>query len=370
MKTKIFITAMAAAFMFTFQQCKKDDPQPVQNEEKSVLPANFKVDIPSALSSNQSKANLRTKGDTLSGEEIYKMLNVFIWVGDHSAQVIQDIIMAIGKYNITHAMSITFVSEDDNRTKSLVVIENASYEGVNYEFRMTIADVGFASNPDGGKALQLFWNRNPVNGVAIIKPYNVDYTHNSQSLNTMYRIDYSEITSSSYEKYMVVTVDDLPLAAPTSDPFSVETLKLFAGKNGDFINVYGNSNHPNAKFFNNEVGFNWAFIGSAKESENIAAAEVGLPPSNLNTNNRDTLIKTYAIKKVFENQILSVWPTINPTVLNSYLQNTNAPGFFNNGGFVQAGTTPNTNYDVLISNINALSPYNPMDIKNTTINFQ
>lgn len=361
MKTRISMLALFAAFTFvTFQQCKKDDdPQPVVKEETSALPSNFKVDIPTSLSSPSSNANKRTNDLILQGNKIYEMLKVFISVGEHAAQVVENLIMAVGTYHLNHAISISFVSEDDNRTKNLVVTENVQLEGKTYEFLMTITDAGFETNPDGGKAIQLFWKRNPVEGVAILKPYNIDYTHNAHMLNTMYRIDYSEAGANGYEQQMVVAIDDIPMANPLVDPFSIETLKMFAGKKGNIVDVFGNSNHPNAKFFNDSVGFNWAFVASGKKTENIGVAEVGLPPSSLNNSDRNTLLKYYAIREVFRRNILDWMPSIDSVDLNAYLYNTTAPGFFSNNGFVQAGTAPNSNYDILVNNIQGLTPYNP-----------
>jgi hypothetical protein len=169
---------------------------------------------------------------------------------------------------------------------------------------------------------------------------------------------------------MEVTIAGLPLANPIEDPYSINTLHMFAGKKGETVDVYGNSNHPNAYLFTEQRGFNWAFVASGNESKNIAVAEVGLPPSNLDENDREVLLKEYSIKNVFTNGITAMWPAIDQTVLAAYLKNTAAPGYFNSTGFVKGGTSPGSDWDVLATRLNSLSPYNPKETNDLTLSFK
>ena len=72
---------------------------------------------------------------------------------------------------------------------------------------------------------------------------------------------------------------------------------------GDIIDVYGNSDHPNALLIACNPGFNWAIVASGHEINNLGVAEVGLPPSNLDETSRSKLLGYYAIGKVFEREI-------------------------------------------------------------------
>lgn len=56
--------------------------------------------------------------------------------------------------------------------------------------------------------------------------------------------------------------------------------------------------------------------------------------------------------------------------LANYLQNTEAPGFFAQQGFVQAGVSPREAYDPLIRAINDLAPFNPKEVHEQTIEFK
>jgi len=145
---------------------------------------------------------------------------------------------------------------------------------------------------------------------------------------------------------------------------------MFVGKKGDVVDVYGNSNHPNAILFSGTPGFNWAFVASGNDPKDIAVAEVGLPPSSLNSAERNVLLKEYSITNVFTHEINAVWPGINPSLLGAYLKNTAAPGYFGKKGFLSGGVSPGTDWDALTSRLTNLKPYNPKEISNLTIAFK
>ena len=70
---------------------------------------------------------------------------------------------------------------------------------------------------------------------------------------------------------------------------------MFAGIVGDNIDVYDNSYHPNATFFEGNSGFNWSFVASVSESMDIGVAEVSLPPSNLDEPGKETLLNPVSV---------------------------------------------------------------------------
>jgi len=151
----------------------------------------------------------------------------------------------------------------------------------------------------------------------------------------------------------------------------VNNLKMFVGKSGDHIDVFGNSNHPNATFITaDKVGFNWAFAASALESKDIAVAEVGLPASTLDASTRQVILTDNGIQKVFEDQIHATWPGIDSSEVAGYLSEMGAPGYFDEYGFVQAESSPGTEYDASAQRILSLTPYNPKDINGLSIDFQ
>ncbi len=373
--TRLILSTALFLIAFMIQSCEKANVDKSTNT--GILPERFKVDIPSSLSDSKVKSSLlkSAQADTLKGDQIYGMLKVFIAIGEGAGDIVQGIIGAIVIYHINKPMTISYESNDDHRIKNLVVVENAEYNGKSYKYMLTITDAQSESNADGGKALQILWNPSPIEGIAIIKPYNCDRVKNIASLEALYRIEYSEVPTLDYDSHMIVDIDNIPMPDPSVDQFAVSTLKMFVGKKGDKVDVYGNTNHPNAKFFTNTTGFNWAFVASGYTQENIGVAEVGIPPSTLDNSTRKVLLGDYSIKNVLTEQInewflatFGVRP--DSTDLAKLLKNADAPGFFNDGGFIQAGTAPDVKYNPLVTRIGNLAPYNPKTLNDLTINFK
>jgi len=100
-----------------------------------------------------------------------------------------------------------------------------------------------------------------------------------------------------------------------------------------------------------------------------------LPPSGLDEDSRNVLLKDYSIKNVLTEEI-NAWfldafgfrP--DSTDLAGYLQNADAPGYFAEHGFVQGGTSPGSEYDDLVEQIQELAPYNPKEVNELAIDFQ
>jgi hypothetical protein len=372
--TRFFLgTALTLVIAIMIQSCDKLDLK----KDTGILPARFKVDVPSALSSSNTsvKSSLlkSAKADTIKGDDVYGMLKLFVAIGEGAGDVVQGIIGAIAIYHIDKPMTLSYESNDDHRIKNLVVAENPAYAGRNWEYVLTITDAASENNADGGKALQIFWNRNPIEGIAIIKPYNCNRIKEALSLEATYKIEYSEVPADGYDTHMIVDIAGLPMS--TTDQFAIKSLKMFVGKKGNFVDVYGNTNHPNAKFFTSTTGFDWAFVASGLADTNIGVAEVGLPPSTLDNSTRAVLLGDYSIKNVLTTQInewflqtFGVRP--NADDLSKLLKNADAPGFFSDGGFIQAGTSPDAKYAPLVGRISDLTPYNPKILSELTIQFK
>lgn len=364
MNLKNIYTAIVMAIAFFFTSCTDSTGEAKSNE----LPTRFKVDIPNSISHSSSSRSISENEDTILGEDIYEHMGTFIYVGEQSAEIVQDIIRAISRHNIEETMTFSYESDEDDRTKDVVVEENVSFEGVDYAMKLTLSDAGRASEDDEGKAIQVFWNTNPVEGVAILKPSNINI-NDTEDADAIFKIEYSEAGNLGYEKHMIVSIADLSVESPLVDPYSMSDLKMFVGKSGEIVDVYGNSNHPNASFFTQESGFNWAFVASAHEESDIAIAEVGLPSSQEESSERSVLLNENSIKNVFTNQISATWPNLPQAEIDAYLANTDGPAYFDDQGFIAAGVSPNGQYVDLTSRITSLTPYVPKSIANLIIDF-
>lgn len=370
-------TILAVLFTLAIVSC---ETTPEVTPQTDILPDHFGVDIPTSLSNNnlpggrvssgRTATNGRVAENYIAGGEIYEHLGVFIHVGESAAEIVEDIINDIRIYQINQPMSFSFESDEDNRMKNVEVVQEVEFDGEAYEYRLTITDAESETNVDGGKGLQIFWNPAPIKGVALIKPFNIDRLHDADAGEATFRIDYNSQGDANYDATMMVSIAHLPLEEPEIDVYSMRGLKMFVGKKNSKIDVFGNSDHPNAQFFTEASGFNWAFVASADELSNLGAAEVGLPQRLLDETSRAVLLEENSIKNVFTNQITEVWPGIDQELLDEYLHNTEGPGYFNADGFVGGGEAPSEEWNALDLRIQALSPYNPITIAELTVDFQ
>jgi hypothetical protein len=386
MKTRnLFSVASAAIVALLFTTCEMDHLKP--KGEFGILPQRFKVDIPNSLSNTNFKATSfkGTEADTLNGNVIYGNLNTFIAVGEAAADIVVAAIWAIHFYDIEDVIYLSFTSDEDKRVKNLEVLKDVEFRNRTWEYQLTITDADSEGSTDGGIGMEIFWNNDPIEGIALFKPYNLNRDDNGMGPDAIAAIEYSEKGTGDYETFMVVEIAGLPIAEAKHELFAIETLKMFVGKKGECVDVYGNSNHPNMQFNPNDeeaVGFNWAFVASGNDSKDIAIAEVGLPFSRADISGREEILVDNSIKKVLTreltNYIVSEYAkfglTLDPeevaALLAPYLRNADAPGYFNADGFVQGGTAPNNEYETVESNIEGLVPYNPLTISNLEISFK
>jgi len=362
MKKLSFILSFVFVAALFFTSC--DDTE-VQPEEQNIVPETFTVDIPSSLSSNTTTKS--TTGDVASGQELYENMRTFIHVGEEASDIVENIITTIRTYDLSAEMSFSYESEEDGRSKNVVIVANAEFEGVTYDWQLTITDADSEGNEDGGVAMQIFWNTGTIVGTTIIKPYNLDRNTEPMFVDAMFRVDYSEAGEHGYEQEMTVYISGLDFSE--EDVYAMETLKMNVGKKGNIVEVYGNSNHPNADLGENTNGTDWAFVAAGTVDTDLGVAEVGLPPSDLNSSSRTEILETYSLRNVLEAEVRKWFPNILQEYLDEYLVNSEAPAYFSANGFEAAGAAPDTNYDELSQSIEQLVPYNPSDISNLTIEF-
>jgi hypothetical protein len=360
MKKLILIGLVAISII----SCKKNND--TSGSTNSLLPTKINIDMPSALSA-QPSSNKSATTDTIKGNDLYNQLRAFIWIGDQSARVVQEIINAISKYNINKAMSIDFTSNDDGHKKHLEVTEKATFNNKIYQYKMVISD---SIHP----GLQMFWNTQPVEGVAIMSPEWM----NRNTLNTgaMYMIEYGQGTSTKYDKQMTVSISGLPVIGV----WGLDNLKMFVGKKGNLLEVYGNSDHPKAIILNtkNTDGFSYSFTARVDTASNIAVVNLGLPGTSLAKT--DSIFTTYSITNVFSGELHWVFDPLltgKPQIVKDYynakitswLQNAQIPAYFKNKGFVSCGTVIPSGFYAGFSNLSTLLPYAPVDVKNLKVQF-
>jgi hypothetical protein len=386
MKTRNLFLGTAVAFVsLFFSACEMENLKP-GDSEFGILPERFSVDIPNSMSNTNFKSTSfkSTESDTVNGNIIYWHLNTFIAVGEGAGKMVEAVMWAIHFYHIEDVLYLSYTSDDDKRVKNLEVVKDSEFRGRTWQYQLTITDAESEGNPDGGIGMQVFWSKNPIEGIALFKPYNIDRREHNKAENAMFSIEYSEKGNDQYETYMIVEIAGLPLPDANDEPFAMETLKMFVGKNGERVDVYGNSNHPNAFFNRNDseaVGFNWAFVASGDENKDIAVAEVGLPASSADITGREEILEDNSMKEVLTREMthfvvdefakagITLIPSEISVYIAPYLRNADAPGYFDADGFVQGGVAPDAEYAEMEEAIMKLVPYNPWEISNLEISF-
>ncbi|MEO9483564.1 MAG: hypothetical protein ABJG47_08975 [Ekhidna sp.] len=347
-----------AGFLF-LTSCGSDD------EVKSSvdIPSDFSVEIPQSISANAGGLSGRVSGDgdgVIEGNEIYESLRHFINIGEESAEIIEFTLLVGVALEIQNIRSYTFESEDDEREKRIDITEGVTRGGVSYDYEMTMIDV--AANE---MALQLLWNNDPVEGFAILKPYNIDRSDQDSEPNALVRIDYSE-DDATYDATMIVSIAGIEVV----ENGDIDNLKMFVGKKGDVVDVRGNSNHPNIEIIdpNFTGGRNYAFVARGDESTDLGVANLWLPPSSVTVNTFEPGDQ-YSVFKVLEAEINEV-ANLDQAIIDAILAEALSPAYFNNDGFITSGTDnkPASFSDSFVD-LSGMSPFVPNDIKNLEIDF-
>ena len=368
MKTLKFRFAAIIALLVLAWGCTDDDGAPNTDINgglsSEIFPSTFTVDIPDALSSATGSpigGRISSEHDDFdSGGDIYTALRIFIWVGEASAQILEETIAEIVANDFDNLVAFSLISDDDGRRKDFVIKEQVTYDGQTFQYELTMHD------EDGTQAAQLLWNREPAKVVAILRPFDIDRTDDISSKDIFYQIDYSE-EPGDYEASMVVSITNIQ----DEDEGFLDNMKMFVGKNGDLIDVYGNSNHPELTILDPDFqgGRNYAFVARGDEVQDIGVAIVGLPPSDVTSS--EGLLEEYSVYNVFEQEMISVGLT-NPDLIAFILQNAHSPAYFiGDAGFVGSGddVPEHPGFTAQFIDLGGMTPYVPNDIKNLELNF-
>jgi len=347
---------LLVVFILPFVACEEGD-----DADNSLLPKTFTVDIPDAIS--YDAAGARIAEDDINGGLIYALLGVYVKFGEASALLVQEFITYLRTHpGITKVDTFIFTSEQDGRVKTATVEEDATYDGTLYQYKITVWD------EVENTAFQLFWNSNPVSGIAIMNPYNIDRTNEYVDQELMYSIEYTE-DDTVYDKVMIVSVSG---NEPDYED-GPNNFKMYVGKTGNTVEIFGNSNHPNFTIIgnNNSTARNYAFVGRADAAQEIGVAQVAMPPSTVNTN--VDLFEDYSIRKVLQQEVLEVFGTSLPALLEPFLVNSDPPGYFVKGkGFEgSADNLPDeSGFTEEFIDLGGMTPYVPNDIQFLEVEFE
>jgi len=226
------------------------------------------------------------------------------------------------------------------------------------------------SDEELGTALQLFWNTNPLEIIAILQPGAFDFS-TIRNPNAMIKIEYSE-NDPDYDKTMIVSITKMD---STSRQY-MSNLKFFAGKNGDIISLYGNSTHPYMALLNDNHNNGRCFCFRARNDvpNDIAIARIALP-TILQTDMSNIWVD-FSVDKVLTEEIDIVYANVDQAVLthikNLFLDKAIGPAYFTGDqGFVSnASDVPDDEgFTQVFMNMTGLTPWSPSEINQMTLTF-
>lgn len=332
-------------------------PDPVLNN--SIVPDDYVIDIPDALSFDVSLAGGRVLQDnTIAGEDIYESLRGFIWVGESSVEILVELFNNIFNAEVENLISFSVTSDDDGRQKDFLINQNSTFEQVDFRYDLTMTDA------DGSLAARILWSLDPVEIVAILSPYHINRNEDASLENAVLRIDYSE-DDDDYNETMQVAISGLPEAAD-----DLNNLKMFIGKTDNLLDIYGNSNHPNLTIIDSTFtgGRNYAFVARANEEAEIGVAAIGLPPSAVDTN--EDIIDDFSVFNVLESELNAVGIT-DQALIDQILANAIAPAYFDNDGFISSGPNipANLPFTEDFIDLSELTPFVPREIRDLSVSF-
>jgi len=354
MKTlKILFLLSTAVFL---SNCGSDD----EVAKTLDVPASFTVNIPDAISSNSAALSGRTDGDGngfIEGNEIYESLRGFIYVGEEAAGIMEFVLDVAVELEAADLRTFEFTGDADGRPKRIDIVENVTRGGNSFEYEMRMVDV---ENED--LALQLLWNTNPVIGIGILNPYQIERKEET-SADTFIRIDYGDRVL-GYDAVMQVQISGLDVV----ENGDIDNMSLFVGRMGDLIDVIGNSNHPNLIILDDtfEGGRSYVFVGRGDETSNIGVVKLALPPSGPTTGN---YFETHSVFSVLQSEIQSIGIS-DQSVIDDILQEAQSPAYFDADGFITSGEDNKPiDFSSVFVDLSSLEAFVPTDIRELKINF-
>lgn len=359
MKNIKVITAIITLSAIVFSGCSK-------KESGDSLPDNITIGISDAISfpASSSHKSAYLGVDPLTGKDIYMLLRNFIYLGELSADLVQDMMISLKRHNINYATSFSYESNYDGKNKNVVVKENVYINDTTWDYCLTVSD------EELGTAFQFFWNTNPLEVIAILQPRAFDFS-TTRNPNAMIKIEYSE-NDPDYDKIMIVSVTKMD---STSRQY-MSTFKFFAGKNGDIISLFGNSIHPYMALLNkNHInGRSFCFQARNDVINDIAIARIALP-TILQTDMTNIWVD-FSVDQVLSDEIDIFYPNVDPSTLTDikeiFLTNAIGPAYFTGEqGFVSnAGNVPDDEgFTQDFMNMTGLTPWAPFVINQMTITF-
>lgn len=338
-----------------------DDPQLTSPEDlvlNEILPEKVSIDIPDALSFETTLVEGQIgQINLIEGKDIYNNLRGIIRESELSVNVLRELIDMVAEAEIDSAVEFSIVSNLDNRQKDISIRRDVTRNFKNYSFQMDVSDGGVT-------AAQLLWRVDPIDILAILKPFDLNRNTDAAMKDVFKEIVYNE-EHLTYDELMGISITNMPESS------GFNNIQIVAGKIGSIVEVFGNSNHPNLILIDESFtgGRNYAFVARANAELDVGVALLALPPSAVDTN--ENLFDEYAVLNILE-QELETSGIVDQSIIDLVLNHATAPSFYSGAeGFLSSGANipDNPAFSNSFIDLSSFVPFVPRDIRDLEISF-
>ncbi|MTI21816.1 hypothetical protein E1176_12360 [Fulvivirga sp. RKSG066] len=148
----------------------------------------------------------------------------------------------------------------------------------------------------------------------------------------------------------------------------INAMKMFVGKNGDVVEIMGNSNHPDVAIIDeqNPISRNYAFVGRGDEVADLGVVKLALPPSDVDT---DDVLVDYSVYAVLDAEIKAAGYN-DQAVIDDILRDALSPAYFNAAGFIASGeeNKPASFSDEFVD-LSGMKPFVPVAVRDLEVTF-
>ena len=342
--------------------CSGFNPEEEIIVQEVIIPQESRILIPSSLNSSGSLINNKLVG----GDTIYNFIRGYINIVDVAAEIIENSYQRISAIENKGILEFPYTGLD-GKTKNVSIRKNYTDSVSSWDYYMEIYSETYAN-----LALKAWWNKSPLEQKIIFKPSSLNTSKMQKHQEALAEIHYKTGDAAvPYEKSMLIAITNLTKVREIS--YDPEKIIVFAGQIGNSLEISGASSNPDVALldFYFRGGRTWTFLAHVNTSENIAAVQLALPPSSIESD--EVLFTDYLLKEVILDEIKLVYPG-NDLLTNielfslagidgSKLEN---PAYFGQDGFLSAGEAPSASYSNLID-FEDLTPYTPVNVRDYTI---
>ncbi len=332
--------------------------------QEKIIPQEIGIYIPTALNLDSGI----DKKKSISGNEIYNYIRRYIGLADKMTKIVQNSYQRMGVIETSGVLEF-FYTDIDGKTKNVSIQKNYTDTIANkdWDYYMEVYNGTFAD-----LAMRAWWNASPHEQKILFKPSSLNTTEMMAHKNALVEIEYKTNTAASpYEEKLFVAI--VGLTRDNEISYAPENIIVSIGRKGSTLDIIGASSNPDVALLDYYYrdGRNWSFFAKMNVTENIASVLLALPPSTVETN--ENLFIDYSLKQVILDEIKKANPG-NDALSDSELfalagidgSLVESPGYFNQNGFVSAGTAPSSSYSNL-ADFDGFTPFIPVFVRDYAI---